>query len=49
MAMEQFANFSDEVTEGQRSVRVEEDRLKLVTIIGPTYLRLMFQTDKDAE
>ena len=29
MAMERFANFSDEVTEGRRSVRAEEERFTL--------------------
>ena len=28
MAMERFANFSDEVTEGRRSVRAEEERVE---------------------
>jgi len=28
MAMERFANFSDEVTEGRSSVRVEEERVE---------------------
>ena len=28
MTMERFANFSDEVTEGRRSVRLEEERVE---------------------
>ena len=28
MAMDRFANFSDEVTEGQRSVRADDERVE---------------------